>query len=61
MKEISVSLWELSLEEVLKLPGETQVLLYSPFHKSYRVMKAKRIESLFIKECYIYFLFEKRD
>ena len=61
MQEISVSLCELSLDEVLKLSPETQVLLYSPFHKSYRVENVKRIERFFVKEMYVYFLFEKEN
>lgn len=59
MKEISVSLWEITLEEALKLLPDTQVLVYYPLYETYMIHRARVLpRSLFIKEV-VFFTFEE--
>jgi len=46
MKEVSVSLWEVSLEEITQLPKETHILIYYPVVRSYSVVRARQILAL---------------
>ena len=59
MKEISVSLWEITLEEALKLLPDTQVLVYYPLYETYMIHRARVLSrSLFIEEV-VFFTFEE--
>lgn len=37
MKRIEISLWEITKDEVLKLPSSTQILIYNTITCTYRV------------------------
>lgn len=37
MKRIEISLWEITKEEVLKLPSSTQIMIYNTITCTYRV------------------------
>ena len=67
MKEVSVSLWEVSFDEVLRLPDSTRVLMYLPQQRKYEYVSAEAIRfayttfsiEYFLR--YVYFTFEKPE
>lgn len=67
MKEVSVSLWEVSFNEVLRLLDSTQVLMYLPRQREYECVCAEAIRltyTMFSIEHflrYVYFTFEKPE
>lgn len=56
MKEISVSLWEIDIEEIEKLPAGTQILEFYPLFNTYAIRQVG-ISKFFNK--FKYFLFNE--
>ncbi len=40
MKEVSVQMWEVTPEEAIKLPKETQLIEYDPHSKKLRIKRS---------------------
>ena len=60
MKQVDVSLWELTKADIERLANEgkdIQILEYTPVFRQYRIVRAKAAARNFIEE-YIYFSFE---
>ena len=67
MKEVSVSLWEVSFTEVLRLPDRTRVLMFSPCKREYECVCAESIRLAYTMYSieyflpFVYFTFEKPE
>lgn len=67
MKEVSVSLWEVSFTEVLRLPDRTQVLMFSPCKREYACVSAESFRLAYTMYSieyflpFVYFTFEKPE
>ncbi len=67
MKEVSVSLWEVSFTEVLRLPDRMRVLMYLPRKREYECVCAEAIRLAYTMYSieyflpFVYFTFEKPE
>lgn len=60
MKQIDVSLWEISLAEVLKLSEDMQILIYETLMEKYCLFRAGHIPLSFLTSVSkVFFTFEE--